>query len=186
MRINAGKWKGRPIRSAEGLSTRPTPDMVKQAVFNIIRDRTEGALFCDLFAGTGNVAFEALSRGAKHITLVENNREAIGVINKNIEYLGCAADTTLIRNDVFSALKLMQGRQFDVIFFDPPYNMGFERKTLMGIAENKLIKKDGMVIVQFEAKHTVKNDIPQCFEIADERRYGRSALLFLRLISDQQ
>lgn len=184
MRINAGKWKGRPIRSVDGLATRPTPDIVKQAVFNIIRDKTEGILFCDLFAGTGNMAFEALSRGAKHITLVENGKEAVSVIKQNAAYLGCTADMTLIQNDVFTALKLISGKQFDVIFLDPPYNMGFEQKTLLAIAQNKLIKKDGTVIVQFEAKHTVKNDIPPCFEITDERRYGRSALLFLRLISD--
>ena len=184
MKINAGKWRGRPIRSVEGLSTRPTPDIVKQAVFNIIRDRTEGIQFCDLFAGTGNMAFEALSRGADHVTLVENGRAAIGIIKQNAEYLGCTADMTLVQNDVFTAVKIISGKQFDVIFMDPPYNLGLEEKTLNAIAQNNLIKKDGIVIVQFEAKNTVKNDIPDCFEIIDERRYGRSALLFLKLISD--
>ena len=102
MRINAGKWKGRPLFTVDGLSTRPTPDMVKQAVFNIIRDRVEGSLFCDMFAGTGSVAFEALSRGARHITLVENGRDALNVIKRNSAYLGCASDMTLVSNDVFT------------------------------------------------------------------------------------
>ena len=180
MRINAGKWKGRPLFTVDGLSTRPTPDMVKQAVFNIIRDRVEGSLFCDMFAGTGSVAFEALSRGAKHITLVENGRDALNVIKRNAEYLGCTDDMTLVSNDVFTAMKLLSGKRFDVIFFDPPYNKNIESDALKGIAQNALIKDEGIVIVQFEAKNSIVTSIPDSFVIADERRYGRSALLFLK------
>ena len=85
MRINAGKWKGREVISLEGLATRPTPDMVKQALFNILSDKVVDCEFCDLFAGTGNVAFEALSRGASRAYLAENNKPAIDVIRKNAQ-----------------------------------------------------------------------------------------------------
>ncbi len=181
MRINAGKWKGRVIYSVEGNTTRPTPDMVKQALFNIIRDRIDGADFCDLFAGTGNVAFEALSRGAKSAVLVENNRDAINVINKNIEKLACDGCTTVISKDVFIALKLMNSKKFDVIFFDPPYNQGIEKDVLQSVYDNNLLKGDGIVVVQYDAKHSGSIRIPEEFEITDERRYGRSAIVFLRV-----
>ena len=181
MRINAGKWKGRVIYSVEGNATRPTPDMVKQALFNIIRDRVEGADFCDLFAGTGNVAFEALSRGAKSAVLVENSRDAINVINKNIEKLGCDDCAAVMSKDVFIALKLMNPEMFDVIFFDPPYNQNIEKSVLQSIYENKLLKNNGIVVVQYDAKHSGCIQIPEEFEITDERRYGRSAIIFLRI-----
>ena len=180
MRINAGKWKGRPLRTVEGLSTRPTPDMVKQAIFNIIRDEISNALFCDLFAGTGSVAFEALSRGAKHICLVENSKPALDVIKYNAEYLGCTDNMTLVSNDVFVALKLMSGKKFDIIFFDPPYNKGLEREVLSAIAEKQVINENGWIIIQFETKNSIAKDIPEGFNIVDERRYGRSSLIFLR------
>lgn len=185
MRINAGRWKGRVIRSVGGMATRPTPDVVKQALFNILRDRINGACFCDLFAGTGNISFEALSRGAKSAVMVENSRDAINVINKNIEYLGCANEVSVISKDVFIALKLMSRKQFDILFFDPPYNQGLEMDVLKAVYDNGVMNDDGIVVVQYDAKHNKGIEIPPTFDIIDERRYGRSAIMFL-CISDLQ
>ncbi len=181
MRINAGKWKGRPIASVSGMATRPTPDVVKQAIFNIIRDEVEGSYFCDFFAGTGNIAFEALSRGAKSAVAVENSREALAVIKKNAEYLGCGNELNVLPVDVATAAKRLSGKAFDIIFFDPPYNKGFEKTTLELILQNKLIKDTGVVIVQYEGKNSIIGDVPEAFDISDERRYGRTGLLFLKL-----
>lgn len=183
MRINAGKWKGRPIGAVDGLSTRPTPDIIKQAVFNIIRDKVEDAVFCDIFAGTGSMAFEALSRGAKHAYLIENGKAALSVIKKNADYLGCTDSVTVVEQDVYIALKRLSGKVFDIIFIDAPYNKGFENAVLSAVMQNKLINDTGIVIVQFEAKNSIKNDIPDSFEVIDERKYGRSALLFLKPVS---
>ncbi len=180
MRINAGKWKGRALFSVEGLDTRPTPDMMKQALFNILGDSIINARFCDVFAGTGNVAFEALSRGAKNAVLIESSRAALNVIKRNAAKLECDRDIFVMSNDALIALKMLNGRKFDFIFFDPPYNMGFEGVVLDLIHENGLLAENGTVIVQFEAKHSVIPDIPECYEITDQRKYGRSSFAMLR------
>lgn len=181
MRINAGKWKGRTIFSVEGLATRPTPDMMKQALFNILGDRIRDASFCDIFAGTGNVAFEALSRGAANATLIENSKAALNVIRQNTAKLGCESMVSVMSNDALIALKLLKGKNFDFIFFDPPYNMGFEKSVLNLIYENNLLAQNGTVIVQFEAKNSIIDDIPDCYEITDQRKYGRSSFIMLKI-----
>lgn len=181
MRINAGKWKGRNIITVPGLETRPTPDILKQALFNIIGEEIKDAELCDLFAGTGSVAFEALSRGARHVTLVENGKAALTVISKNADNFGCKSEITILPRDVFIAMRSLQGKCFDFIFFDPPYNQNLEKTTLEGIRDNCLLDENGVVIVQFDAKNTKKIDIPQGFVTVDERRYGRNAMIFLKL-----
>lgn len=188
MRINAGKWKGRTVFSVEGLATRPTPDMMKQALFNIIGDKIQNASFCDVFAGTGNVAFEALSRGASDATLIENSKAALNVIRQNTVKFGCESMVSVMPNDALIALKLLKGKKFDFIFFDPPYNMGFEKSVLNLIHENDLLARDGTVIVQFEAKNSVVEDVPECYEIIDRRKYGRSSFIMLKkaLIGDNE
>ena len=184
MRINAGKWKGRNLYSVEGLATRPTPDMMKQALFNIIGDRINNSSFCDVFAGTGNVAFEALSRGAKSAVVIENSRPALNVIRQNAEKLGCARELIVMSNDAVIALNLLKGREFNFIFIDPPYNMGFEQKVLEAIEQNGLLAENGMVIVQFEAKRSIVDIVPDCYELVDERKYGRSSFIMLKKVSD--
>ena len=181
MRINAGKWKGRTLFSVEGIATRPTPDMMKQALFNIIGDRIINSSFCDVFAGTGNVAFEALSRGAKNAVVIENSRPALNVIRQNAEKLGCGSELVVMSNDAVIALNLLKGRKYDFIFIDPPYNMGFEQKTLEVIAQNDLLAQNGTVIIQFEAKNSIVDAIPECYEIVDERKYGRSSFIMLKI-----
>ncbi len=181
MRINAGKWKGRSIISVDGYATRPTPDIMKQALFNIIGYGVDDCLFCDIFAGTGNVALEALSRGARSVTMIENSKAAIKVIYQNIAKLGCEDDVQVINNDVLIALKLMRGKRFDYIFIDPPYNMGYENVVLTLIYQNGLLTDGGTVIVQFEEKNSIVRDIPEYYEIIDERKYGRSAFVMLKI-----
>lgn len=181
MRINAGKWKGRTLFSVEGMATRPTPDMMKQALFNIIGDRIVNSSFCDVFAGTGNVAFEALSRGAKNAVVIENSRPALNVIRQNAQKLGCGSELVVMSNDAVIALNLLKGKKYDYIFIDPPYNMGFEQKTLELIAQNDLLAQNGTVIIQFEAKNSIVDAVPECYEIADERKYGRSSFVMLKI-----
>lgn len=181
MRINAGKWKSRPLVSVDGMDTRPTPDMLKQALFNIIGDKINNAEFCDIFAGTGNVALEALSRGAKHAVMVESAKAALRAIDANIEKLGCRSEVTVMASDALLAVKRMTGRKFDYIFFDPPYNKGFEKSILEGIRDGGLLKQGGRVIVQYEAKNSVLAEVPSEYDILDERRYGRSAFAILGL-----
>ncbi len=181
MRINSGKWKGREIKTVPGLDTRPTPDIVKQAIFNIIGGSVKDAEFCDIFAGTGSVAFEALSRGAKHATLIENARPAIEVINRNAETFGCKNDMTLMTRDAGLSLKMLASKRFDYIFFDPPYNKGFEKGVLEAIKTSDLLKDDGTVIIQYDMAKNRTIELHDAFETVDERRYGRNGIIFLKL-----
>ena len=136
MRIIAGRWKGRIIESLKGTSTRPTYDRVKEAIFNILQGYIPDSIVLDLFAGTGNLGLEALSRGCKKAVFVEKNPHVAKILNKNRRNLGCMDQSQVICDDVFHAIKHLSGKEkFDVIFADPPYNTGLDVKILNAIAE---------------------------------------------------
>lgn len=124
LRIIAGSFKGRLLKAPKGPSTRPTQGMLREAVFNICQSEIANARFLDLFAGSGAMALEALSRGASHSTLVEQNRNAIACIKENIAILHVEAQTNLIPCDTNRAITLLvkQGALFDIIYIDPPYD----------------------------------------------------------------
>ncbi len=185
MRINAGQWKGRTLLSVKGLNTRPTSDMVKQAIFNILQGQIQDKDFLDLYAGTGSIAFEALSRGARSAILVEKDRAAVDVIRKNAEYLGCRDSVRVMANDVLYAAKLLSGKKFDIIFLDPPYGMNLELPTLEAVLENGLLRKSGIVIVQYTAEKHYSFEVPQELTEYDTRKYGKTALKFFALAEER-
>jgi 16S rRNA (guanine966-N2)-methyltransferase len=120
LRIIGGTFKGRILKTPKGAATRPTQGMLRESVFNICQNEIVGARFLDLFAGSGAMGLEALSRGASHITLVESNRTAIAAIRENIAFLQAASQTTLLACDARQALKRLSS-PFDIIYIDPPY-----------------------------------------------------------------
>jgi 16S rRNA (guanine966-N2)-methyltransferase len=141
MRVIAGKFRSRPLASLEGQETRPTYDRLKETLFNVMTSAgvLEGAEFLDLFAGTGSIAIEALSRGAARVTLVENNRRAARIINENLKTLNIADEAEVMECDVAEALRRLgqQNRIFDVIFLDPPYKMqGAYEQVLRLVSES--------------------------------------------------
>ena len=122
LRIIAGQFKGRVLKAPKGLSTRPTQSMLRESVFNICQCAIEGARFLDLFAGSGAMGLEALSRGASHATFVENDRGAAACIRNNIAALQVASQTSLLTCSAKIALQRLLG-QFDIVYIDPPYDM---------------------------------------------------------------
>jgi 16S rRNA (guanine966-N2)-methyltransferase len=142
LRIIAGQFKGRLLKAPKGPSTRPTQGMLREAVFNICQNEVEGARFLDLFAGSGAMGLEALSRGATHITLVEQNRQAIACIKENIQFLQVASQTTLIPTEAKRALSLLtkEGALFDIVYIDPPYDISLSLELLLPLlAPNALV-----------------------------------------------
>ena len=119
MRVIAGRFRSRRLRSAPGLAIRPTPDRLRESLFSILAPRLEGALFLDGYAGSGAVGIEALSRGAKHVIFIERSPAAIGILRANLDSLGVEEEATVLRGNVVT---LLANYHPDIAFIDPPYD----------------------------------------------------------------
>ena len=183
MRIIAGEVKGKKLMTLEGMATRPTLDRVKEALFNIIQFNLEGANVLDLFAGSGGLGIESLSRGADYCVFCDNSYEAIKVINQNIKNTKYENKAAIINKDYILALKKLSKEEykFDIIFLDPPYSSDFDVKALNQIIELDLLKDDGIIIIETDNKKK-ENEIlkNEKIDIHDKRQYGRVLLIFVR------
>ena len=149
MRIIAGRARSLPLKTVPGLATRPTTDRIKETLFNMINPYLPGASFLDLFAGSGGIGLEAVSRGAAHAVFVEQNRAAAACIQENIRFTRFEAESTLLCMDVFAALrKLEGGKPFDIIFMDPPYDRMLERQVLEQLRGSTLVSADTLILVE--------------------------------------
>ena len=137
MRVVAGSVKNKKLKTKEGRETRPTLERVKEAIFSIISDEITDSSFLDLYAGTGSIAIEALSRGARRAILIEQDKEALRIIIENINNCGFENISRAYKNDVIRALEILQrkGELFDIIFLDPPYKENISFDTLKKISE---------------------------------------------------
>lgn len=181
MRIVAGKFRGKQLSSPADDSIRPTSDRARESMFNILGSRLgpvlEGKRVLDLFAGTGALGFEALSRGAAHVTFVDTGAEARGLIRDHIQAFGAAGITKLLRRDATALGAPGTFGQFDLIFLDPPYGQGLGEKALAELAANGWIAP-GATIVWEEAVNA-EVTIPTGFDLEDTREYGAAAVRFL-------
>src|SRR3954447_23137106 len=128
MRIIAGRFRSRLLKTVPGLAVRPTPDRLREAMFNVLAGRVQGSTFLDAFAGSGAVGLEALSRGAKHVILIEKSTAALGVIRENVAALDVAAEVTVLRG---SAARLLAGITANIAFVDPPYEQVNQYSTAL-------------------------------------------------------
>lgn len=181
VRVIAGEIGGRQLKAPKGNDTRPTTDRVKESLFSIINPRIAGARILDLFAGTGGLAIEALSRGAASAVLVDHSAAAIKVINENIELTGLKEKARVYKGDFSKSCSAM-GRKnysFDIIFLDPPYERGFDTLALKQIHINHLLADDGLIVVEHSSREEV--GIPQgvLYQNIRTERYGETSLSFL-------
>ena len=163
MRITGGQYSGRTISLPKGPGIRPTQDQVRQALFNILADRMEGARVLDLFAGSGALGLEALSRGAARVTFVDRSVFCIRAIGKNLEALGIPADRAdLLREDAIAAIPQLKRRYepFDLVLADPPYEGDLARKTLSALCCCAIVSPTGWVV----AEHAKRDPLPPEFE----------------------
>ena len=178
MRIIAGTARGRRIEAPEGIHTRPTLDRVRENLFNILQHRTRDSRVLDLFAGSGALSLEALSRGAASAVLADSDRNASRIQRKNLELLGMADRAEVFLCDWRKAVTELEKResQFDLIFLDPPYRMTDMREVFAALV--KLTAEDGLIVLEHEAKtEPVTGDL---FEKTDERRWGYCGISFFR------
>lgn len=177
MRVVAGKARGLSLKTLDGDSTRPTRDMVREALFNIIATKNIDATLLDLFAGSGAIGIEALSRGAKRAYFVDVNKEAIGIIKQNIEKAKFTDYSVVIQNDFLRAIDIIKNEKFDIIFVDPPYNKGFGTKAIEKISDYNLLNEKGIIIYETDKIEEVPEEIGQ-YKRYDYRKYGRNMLNF--------
>ena len=159
MRVIAGKYRSRPLQSLRGVDIRPTSDRLRETLFNVLcagnPAALEGTVWLDLFAGTGAVGIEALSRGAAEVTFVESARDAYTMIEKNLQSLGISEGFHILRMDVRAALRKMGDgvSRIDIVFIDPPYRLeGAYRETLEALDRSSLVRDASIVVAEHDRK----------------------------------
>lgn len=171
MRVIAGQFRSRRLKSVPGLNVRPTPDRLRETLFNVLAPEIEGATFLDAYAGSGSVAIEALSRGARHAILFEKSNAAIGVIHENLRTLGLSEHATVIRGN---ALSLLSRHPADIVFLDPPYSRPGDYQSALD-----LVAAAAFVVAQHEWKLQLP-DRAGSFRKIRVIRQGSNALSFFR------
>ncbi|MEW5786144.1 MAG: 16S rRNA (guanine(966)-N(2))-methyltransferase RsmD [Bacillota bacterium] len=178
VRIIAGSAKGMKLKTVRGNSIRPTGDRVKEALFNICGSRTAGTVFIDLFAGSGAIGIEALSRGADCCVFVEHDRRHLAMIKDNLSKTGLAGRARLMPDSVPAALKRLSREklQADLIFMDPPYLSPLIPAVLQIIHVTGLLKESGLVIVEHAAENRAWSEL---YRNKRQKRYGGTCLTFI-------
>jgi 16S rRNA (guanine(966)-N(2))-methyltransferase RsmD len=178
IRVIAGKAKGRRLQMVPGSGTRPISDRAKESLFNILGSSIEGAAVLDLFAGTGSVGIEALSRGAARATFVESDRLAVNTVQANLRAAGFERQAKVLRADVFIHLRNDPGEGYDYIHVAPPQYAGLWSQTLTALdARPNWVNPDGVVVAQIDPKEYEPLPL-KTFVLADERKYGNTLLVF--------
>ena len=184
MRIVGGKFRGRPLAAPDTEATRPTSDRVREAVFNILAHAIdgfsiEGARVLDLFAGTGALGVEALSRGAVYCLFVEEDADARGVIRRNIEALQLTGTTKVFRRDATSLGPASSREAFNLVFLDPPYGKGLAERALASAAAGHWLAPGAIAVIEDRKGATIA--LPPGFALLDQRTWGDTHVLFARL-----
>lgn len=177
MRVISGQAKGRPLKAVPGQTTRPTTDKVKEALFSMIGPYFDGENVLDLFAGTGGLGIEALSRGAGRCVFIDANPRSVDIVKRNLEATGMTDRAEVFRNDARKAIKLLEKREirFDLIFLDPPYVMKDCDELLTDLAARGLIAEDAIAVVEHTSDFKYEDRIG-AFALRRHATYGETAL----------
>jgi len=180
VRIIGGKFKGRKLRSVRGTRTRPTSERTREAIFNIIAFQVHDVNVLDLFAGTGALGIEALSRGAQSAVFIDISKPSLSILRENLAGLSVEGSTRVIRWDLAANLNclLSMPKAFDLVFMDPPYTKNLIKPALDHLHTSQSLDSDARVIVEHSQREPVDPD-PLLFDIVDQRKYGKTLVSFL-------
>ena len=178
MRIISGLARGRKLKEPQGLDTRPTTDKVKESIFNIVQFDVEGRRVLDLFAGTGQLGLEALSRGAERCTFVDQRREAAALVRENVKLCRFEDRARVAQEEALSFLSSCR-EKFDVVFLDPPYQSGLLEKTLERLTQFDILREHGIIVCESGTEWSVPTLAPP-YEAGREYRYGQIKLTVCR------
>lgn len=180
MRVISGKARGTKLVTLDGIETRPTLDRVKESLFSIIQAYIYEAKVLDLFSGSGALAIESISRGAKLAIACDNSRKAIEIIKQNVKKTHFENEIKIMNKDYKKALEELENEKFDIIFLDPPYKTNLGIESIKIIAEKNLLLEDGMIVFETDQEENEYiEDIEKYAILKDLRKYGRVKLVFL-------
>lgn len=185
MRIGAGEYRNQRLAGPRGAGIRPLRERVRLALFDMVRDLVPGAQFLDLFAGTGAVGLEALSRGAARAVFVDSSPQAVRLIRENVRRLGCGPRAEVVEGDIFTALRslLRGGRAFDLVFVGAPYGRGLAARTAEALAELRPLLPGAVVVVESFHKEPIADRYgPLVLEM--RRVYGETVLSLYRFVPE--
>ncbi len=181
MRVIAGKCRSLPLRSVPGKTTRPTTDRIKETLFNILQGYIPGAAFLDLFAGSGAIGIEALSRGASHAWFVEHDRNAVRIIQENLRFTRLSQDADVLQLDAADAAFRLNGTTvFDVVFLDPPYGQELEQTVLRSFRHAACIHEDTLFVIE-ASLDTEFGWLKECgYDLIKEKCYKTNKHIFAK------
>lgn len=179
MRVIAGTARSLPLKCPEGLSTRPTTDRIKETLFNMLQMRIAGSVFVDLFAGSGGIGIEALSRGAKKCYFVENDAKAMKCVQDNAAFTKLAEQSVFLKSDVFGALHQISEKEADIIFMDPPYGMDYEKRVLEVLSNMRYVTEDTLIVVEAVLDTDFSYVKEYGFAVTKQKRYKTNQHVFL-------
>ncbi len=177
MRIIAGKFRGRRLVSFKADHIRPTTDRVKESVFNKLQGEWDGAKVLDLYAGTGNIGFEAISRGAASVTAVELSSKSIDIIRRNVEELKIGREHRIVKDDVVKWIARYKGEAFDIVMADPPFTESLAHATLEALAKSEAVGPNTTVVVE-ASSHERVDESYENLACWDRRDYGDKLISF--------
>ena len=182
MRVIAGEARHLVLKTLPGDETRPTTDIIKETLFNMINFDIPGTKFLDLYSGSGAIGIEALSRGADESVFVDNNSKATKIIAENLEHTKLSDKATVITSEAVSALRRLEntGKVFDIIYLDPPYDQGLEDQALGYLSKSKLCSPDTMIILETGRKNEVERFKSIGFSAVKIKEYKTNKHVFLR------
>ena len=182
MRVIAGSARSIPLKTLEGLDTRPTQDRIKETLFNILQSDIPGCRFLDLFAGSGAIGIEAASRGASQVVFLENNPKAAEIIRTNLKNTHLEDQSMLCQGDLFSILPGLSSREkvFDIIFMDPPYNHEYEKQVLSLLANSSLADEYTLIIVEASLNTRLDYLSELGYELVREKKYKTNKHIFIK------
>lgn len=177
MRIITGSAKGFKLKAPKGLAVRPTGDRVKESLFNILSGKIAGAAVLDLFAGTGNLGLEALSRGANSAIFVDNAVASLNIVKENAQHIRLHEKCQFWKMDVLKSIDRCNedAKEFDLIFCDPPYNKGYLSAVVQRLEEKPILCSGGILVFE-HSRHETLNFMPQKFKIVRSELYGETAV----------
>lgn len=180
MRVIAGTARSLPLKTPEGMDTRPTTDRIKETLFNMLQTRIPGAVFADFFSGSGGIGIEAISRGATKAYFIENAPGAISCIEQNLLFTKFAERAIVLKQDAVSALHCIYEKEIDIIFMDPPYEQEYEKRILEQLSHMKYVTEDTLIIVEASLHTDFAYLEDYGFYLVKEKKYKTNKHVFIQ------
>jgi 16S rRNA (guanine966-N2)-methyltransferase len=182
MRVVAGTARSLPLKTPEGLDTRPTQDRIKETLFNIIQAEIPGCAFVDMFSGSGGIGIEALSRGANKAYFIENAQAAIECIEKNLAFTKFTDRAIVLKQEACAGLMNIYEKHIDVIFMDPPYNQEHEKRVLQILKNMKYVDEDTLIIVEASLDTDFSYLADMGYNLKREKKYKTNKHVFINCL----